>query len=103
MSVWHSEGWTPRNEALLEALMKQATVTRHQWLVACDANMCPDDSEKSLWFQMDRMHVEAPREAFKCRSQDSKGGWIERTHDYVIACNSLGGKITQMEAVEDLS
>ena len=29
---WHSEGWTPRNEALLEAVL---------WLVTCDANMGP--------------------------------------------------------------
>ena len=36
----------PRKEALLEALLKQAKVTRHPWLVACDANMCPEDFEK---------------------------------------------------------
>ena len=48
---WHSEGWTPRNEALLEAVLKQARTT-HQWLIAYDANMCPEDFEKSLWFQM---------------------------------------------------
>ena len=45
---WHSEGWTPMNEALLEAVMKQAKVTRHPWLVAGDANMSPDDFENSL-------------------------------------------------------
>ena len=26
---WHSEGWTPRSEALLEAVVKQARVTKH--------------------------------------------------------------------------
>ena len=26
---WHSEGWTPRNEALLEAVVKQAKAARH--------------------------------------------------------------------------
>ena len=32
---WHSEGWTPRNEALLEAVfMQAANTTRHPWLVA---------------------------------------------------------------------
>ena len=36
-----SEGWTPRNEALLEAVLKQARTTRDPWLIACDANMCP--------------------------------------------------------------
>ena len=33
----YSEGWTPRNEALLEAVLKQARTTRHPWLIACDA------------------------------------------------------------------
>ena len=46
---WHSEGWTPRNEALLEAVLKRARTTRHPWLTACDANMCPEDFEKSFW------------------------------------------------------
>ena len=48
ISFWHSEGWTPRNEALLEAVLKQARSIRHPWLVTCDANMCPEDFEKSL-------------------------------------------------------
>ena len=26
---WHSEGWTPRNEALLEAAVKKVEATRH--------------------------------------------------------------------------
>ena len=71
--LWHSEGWTPRNEALLDAVVKQAKTTRHPWLVACYANMCPDDFEKSLWFQRELMHVVAPKEASTCRSKDSKG------------------------------
>ena len=28
---WHSEVWIPRNEALLEAVVKQARATRHPW------------------------------------------------------------------------
>ena len=48
---WHSEDWTARNEALLEAVLKRARVTRHPWLMACDANMSPAEFEKSLWFQ----------------------------------------------------
>ena len=38
---WHSDGWTSRNEALLEAVLKRARVTRHPWLVACDADIEP--------------------------------------------------------------
>ena len=90
---WHSEGWTPRNEALLDAVLRQAKVTRHPWLVACDANMCPEDFEKSLWFQRELMHVVAPREASTCRSKNSKGEWIERIYDYVIASGSLKGNL----------
>ena len=45
---WHSECWAPRNEALVEAVLKQARTTRHLWLIACDANMCPEDFEQSL-------------------------------------------------------
>ena len=38
--------WTPRNEALPKAVLKQARTTRHPWLMACDANMCVEDFEK---------------------------------------------------------
>ena len=46
---WHTEGWTPRNEAILEAVLG-ARATTHPWLVACDADIRPVDFEKSLWF-----------------------------------------------------
>ena len=82
---WHSEGWTPRNDALLEAVLKQTRATRHPWLIACGANMCPEDFEKSLWFRMEMMHVVAPKEASTCRSKGPKEEWIERTYDYVVA------------------
>ena len=69
---WHSEGWTPRNEALLEAVLKQAKATRHPWLVACDANVCPEDSGKESLLPRELMHAVAPKEASTCRSEDSK-------------------------------
>ena len=31
----------------------------------------------------------------------AKGEWIEKVYDYVIACDSLKGKISQMEVVGD--
>ena len=46
---WHSEGWTPRNEALMVAVVKQTRTARHPWLVACDANKNLVDFKKSLW------------------------------------------------------
>ena len=47
------------------------------------------------------MHVVAPKETSTCRSKSPKGEWIEKTCDYVIACNRNRGKITQMKVVED--
>ena len=98
---WHSEFCTPRNEALFEAVVKQVKATRHPWLIACDANMCPEFSEKCLWFQSGQMFVAAPKDASTCRSKGSKGEWIEGTYDYVVACHSLRGKSSQMEVVEN--
>ena len=46
------------------------------------------------------MHVVAPKEASTCRAKGSKGEWIERANDHVIASGSLKGKISQMEVVE---
>ena len=80
--------------AMLEAVLTRARTTRHPWLSACDANMCPEDFEKSLWFQREQMHVVAPKEASTCER-------IERIYDYVIASGSLKGKSSQMEVVED--
>ena len=48
---WHSEGWTPKNESLMEAIVKQMRTTKHPWLRACDADMSPEDFKKSLPFQ----------------------------------------------------
>ena len=75
---WHSEDWIPRNEALLEGVVKQATTTRHPWLVTCDANMWPGYFEKGLWFRRERMHVAAPQEVSTCKSKDPQGEWIEK-------------------------
>ena len=47
------------------------------------------------------MHVVVPEKASTCRSKGVKGGWIEKVYDYVTACNSLKGQISQMEVVED--
>ena len=98
---WHSEGWTPRNEAILEAVLKRAGTMKHPWLIAYDANMNPEDSEKSLWFRKDQMHVIAPEGVSTCRSKNAKGEWVEKVYDDVIACNSFKGKISKMKVIED--
>ena len=95
---WHSEGWTLRNEALLEAVLKRTWTTKHPWLIACDANMSPEDFEKSLWFRKDRMHVIAPEGVSTCRSRSAKGEWVEKVDDCVIACSSVKGKNSDVQA-----
>ena len=67
-----SEGWTPRNEALLEAVLEQAKTTRHPWLIACDANMCQEDVERARGFRWTRKkfsHVSLRETASKEKSQ----------------------------------
>ena len=74
---WHSEGWTTRNEAIMEAVLKKAWTTKHPWLFACDAHMSPEDVEKSFCFRKDQMHVIAPAGVSTRRSkkrQRSMGG-----------------------------
>ena len=70
--AWETCAWTPRSEALLEAVLKRARVTTHPWLVACDADMSPVEFEKSLWSQKKRMHVVASENAFTCWSKSAK-------------------------------
>ena len=70
---WHSKGWTARNEALLETVLMHARTSRLPRFIACDANMCPEEFEKSLWFQKGQMHVVALKEASTCRSKGPKG------------------------------
>ena len=50
VNLWHSEGWTPKNEELMEAVVKQAITIGQPWPTACDANMDPEDVSKSWWF-----------------------------------------------------
>ena len=69
---WHSEGWSSRNEALLEAVLKRTRTTNYPWLTACHANMSPEDFEKKLWFRKERMCVIAPEGVSTCRSRSAK-------------------------------
>ena len=98
----HTEGWTARNEAILEAVLKRARATKHPWLVACDADLCPVDFEKTLCFRRNWMHVVAPRKLLRAGQKVQKEKWIEKVYDSVTACNSLKRKISQMEVTEDL-
>ena len=43
----------------------------------------------------------APEGVSTCRSRSAKGEWVEKVYDYVIACNSLKGRISDMQVIED--
>ena len=95
------KGGRLRTEALMEAVVKQMRTTRHLWLVACD-NMNPEDFKKSLGLTEKSMFFETLDERIStCRSKDANDELIRRTYDYVIANQSLQGKIKDMEVVED--
>ena len=62
----------------LEAVVKQVRTTRHPWLIACDANMCPEDFKKDLWFKNRHLFIEASGGGISaCRSKGAK-----RMYDY---------------------
>ena len=70
----HSEGWSLRKEALLEAVVKQVDAAKLPWLITCNASMCPKD----------HACVEAPKGTVDMQIQRPKGESIQRTYDYVI-------------------
>ena len=47
------------------------------------------------------MHVNAPAGVSTCRSKNAEGEWVEKVHDYVIACSSLKENKTDMKVMED--
>ena len=63
--------------------------TKHPWLIACDANMSPEDFEKSLWFRKEQMYVMAPEGVSTRRSRSAKGEWAENENEHVEACSTL--------------
>ena len=43
----------------------------------------------------------APEGVSTCRSRSAKKEWVEKVYDCVIACNSLKGRISDMQVIED--
>ena len=56
-NFWRSAEWTPRNEALMEAVVKQARLQGHPWFAACDANV---DQETACTCSLRRQEKELP-------------------------------------------
>ena len=47
------------------------------------------------------MHVIAPAGVSTCRSKKTKEEWVEKVYDYVVACSSLKGRISDMKVIQD--
>ena len=43
----------------------------------------------------------APEGVSTCRSRSAKGEWVQKVYDYVRACSSLKGIISNMQVKED--
>ena len=56
----------------------------------------PDALEHRATGDRSLMHVVARKEVSTCMSRGPKGEWIERTYDYVVACNSLTGQFSRL-------
>ena len=60
-------GFSPCTLVLLKAGPRDEASERYQgdpWLIAFDANQCPEDFEKSFRFQKEQMYVVATKEAY---------------------------------------
>ena len=89
------EGWTPRNEAFLEAVIRRTRRDRYPWLIACDANMEPETFQLRCRFRKETVFVAAPKNTQTCAEL------IGRVHDDVID-KKLKERIKEVKAVEDL-
>ena len=81
-----------KKRCLLEAMLKPVRITKHPWLVACDADMSPADFEKSLWFQRNRMHVVARRKLPRAGQKSAKGEWNGKVYGKNLA-DGGGGRL----------
>ena len=61
--LWHSEGWSVRNEALMS-----------NWIISFDANMEPNDFAEGHWVKEATAKVKAPPEGSATYSAQGTGG-----------------------------
>ena len=78
MCFWHSDGWTPRNELLLEAVVKQAQTTRHPWLAAGNAKHVPRRRREGPVVSKESDACSASGRSVHMQVKCAQGEWIER-------------------------
>ena len=61
---WHSEGFTARNEFMMQGGVEQIAGERSPWLIACDAKMEPCQFCEGEWCGALKQNL-----LFRCRSQ----------------------------------
>ena len=84
---WLSEDWIPRNEVLLDTKVKQMRTTKYSWLIACDANMCPREFEKSMWIQSIHMFIGTSAEVSHVQIKRPKM-WADWENVWLRHCKS---------------
>ena len=99
----HSEGWTPRSETLVEAVVEHARTAGHPSLVTCYANVTSEGLKKSLWSKERCMFTEVPEERMStCRSKGPCGEMIERNVSIRHCQSKFARKNTKdMDVVEN--
>ena len=67
--------------ALILGRMKRARVTKHPWLVACDANMSPVDFEKKPLVSEKPDACDSSKESFYVQVKSASVEWVEQVYD----------------------
>ena len=57
MYFWHSEGWSIRSEELIRAALSRVAATKSHWIIACETNMEPVQSNVGDWFAAARSQI----------------------------------------------
>ena len=66
----HTEGWSPRHEALMEAVLTSMAGSKNPWIFACDGNM-------SRRRETTLLHVKEMVEEQKSKPQTSRIGEVK--------------------------
>ena len=95
--LWHSEGMTLRNRAILEKAGLKARAFQGSWMIAGDFNMTPEELEEEAGDLIRRIGGVVIRPAQPTCKSNSGG----RTIDYCIVDARMAGAVTAINVDED--
>lgn len=95
--LWHSEGATPRNRAILEQAGLKAKSLQWPWMLAGDFNVTPDELEEDAGDWLRKIGgVVVKSDSPTCRS--ASGG---RIIDYCVIDARMAGAVVAVSADQD--